>query len=230
PVDGFSIPFLAVCVSKRDLDLYLDEAFDLNYLMEFKSSIRSYVFDISKEKNGYFHLKYVDEIHAKKDHYLPDAGFFARNHTRHYKKNDPKYVITHTYYIDGRWTTADFSRFYAKLSDLYAIYTIADVVDDNVTAEEKLEAAITSYTVQGGGSYRGSFRDLGDAANDNYPLKVSRIQYASPGRIDVKGIERPLRFVDGIIDGFLDRKENLKENARNLYIILQHDGALGNRM
>lgn len=234
-VEGFDLPFLAAGVSKTDFKAYLEEAYDLNYLMEYKSTLRTYVVDISKTKHNkkenkeFFSLKFVEKIHADRRKYLPDQGFFARNHTSEYKEPQPEGVITHTYYIDGRWTTADFSRFYARLSDLYAIYAIAEISDDNLIAEEKLESAITSYTFKGGGSYRNSFKDIGKASNDNYPLKVSRIQYASPGRIDVRGIEAPLTLVDAIIDGFDSESDRLKEAAKQLYLTLQRDGALGNR-
>ncbi|MBJ7576854.1 hypothetical protein JHC09_03025 [Devosia sp. MC532] len=228
-ISGYDIPFLASGISKKDFTLYLNEYFDLRYLMEKKSTLRTYVFDIAKTKNDYFHLKYIQSVQETREKYIPESGFFSRNHTQKYINQQESISATHTYFIDGKWTTTDFSRFYARLSDLYSLFAIADVADDNALAEEKLEAALTSYSFQGGGSYRNSFKDLGEAANDTYPLRVSRIQYASPGRIDVRGDAGPLRLVDNIIKDFGDGGEHLREVSKNLYSTLQREGALGKK-
>src|SRR6202166_3911526 len=56
------------------------------------------------------------------ENYIPEAGFFAYNHSEKIKEDENKELATQKYLTDGIWDLPDFTNFYNKLTDLYAFF------------------------------------------------------------------------------------------------------------
>ncbi|SPO53208.1 conserved protein of unknown function [Pseudomonas sp. JV551A1] len=82
--------------------------------------------------------------------------------------------------IDGRWDVADLSLFSDLIRDCYA-FGHALLRDTSTLA---LKQIFQHYPWRGGGSSLGFFRDLSDNINADELMKVTKMQYASPGFIE----------------------------------------------
>jgi hypothetical protein len=226
-IRGFEEPFIAKPTSQKLLLDYLQQRIDLAYLMREKRGGDPYLFDWAKFDKE---VKLVPAETVVDDflELLPKHGFFARNHTEPFKGIKVSSLMSHTYRIDGRWSANDFSRFYSKLDDLYSFFSYLDEVRDAAgPLAQKLVAKIAKYPWQRGGSYLGFFKDISAEAKEDYPLQVSKIKYASPGLIEVKGVHSSLVQIDALVGVFDSRKADLLAIYRELYGILVRDGVIG---
>ncbi|MBV5266077.1 hypothetical protein [Pinisolibacter aquiterrae] len=213
--EGFNYPFYGVGLKVLDLKPYFDCKVDLRYIFDRAAKSRRYVFDIGPYRHGdIVQLFSAPTEIVESDEYYPEHGFFARDHHSKFALNERVVGEKHTFHIDGSWAASDFSKFYGRLSDLYAFYasliSIDQAGDDQrISAIAKLKGFVTSKFWQGGGSYVGFFSDLADAVWVNSPLRVSRIQYASPGVIEVEGQGRA-------IDEIVSASDNFSENGAEI--------------
>lgn len=220
-------PYLAKPVSKPLLDAYIQQKADLNFVMRDKRTGEPYIFDWAEFDNEAL-LYPAEQITDDYTQFYPEPGFFSRNHTEPFLNRSIASLVKHAYRIDGRWSAADFSRFYAKLADLYAIFSyLGELRRDKSIVSNGLSSTVSRYPWQGGGSYLGFFREVAAESREDYPLQVSRIQYASPGQIEVKGVQDSLTQIDNLITHFGSVKADLSHTYRELRSILERDGALG---
>jgi hypothetical protein len=132
------------------------------------------------------------------DDFYPESGFFARSHNHPLPAQELAHTDTHRFAIDGSWQAKDFSRFYSQMSDLYALYLISSKMngDDNFVFAKD---AVQKYFWRGGGAYVNFFHDIADHMEGTHPLRVSRIEYASPGKIDLSGDGATLSDLEQLI-------------------------------
>jgi hypothetical protein len=220
-------PYVAKVTSDRILDLYLDQKVDLSYVMRSPRAGAPYVFDWSSFDDEVMMVPaevVVDDV----DELLPGPGYFARNHTETYRSGVASLLVHHAYMIDGNWSAKDFSRFYSKIDDLYSIFSFLDDIKDGYGAiNTSLSDKIAKFPWKRGGSYFGFFRDIVADTRDEYPLKVSKILYASPGQIEVRGVKEPLDQIDALLPVMQASSQTLTKVYNDLHGILTRDKVLG---
>lgn len=215
-------PFFAAEIKEKTLNRYLDGKVDLNYVLRYTDYKKSYFFDWSLMKQRMVKLQLASTEELKNENLYPEPGFFSRDHTHPYIRNNEE-TVRHVYNIDGSWEATDFSRFYGKIADIYAFLSIADKLDDqapDVDDKDFIRRSIGSYFWQGGGSYVNFYNDIGSHIESEYPLKVSRIQYASPGQIELEGKKEIFAEIDSVIANFEASYSELVEYYRNINQIL----------
>lgn len=220
-------PYIAKPVAKSLLDSYLQQKVDLSFVMRDKRTGEPFIFDWSEFEDEVV-MTPAEMVSDDYKSLLPEPGFFARNHTEAFLGKTIVSLVKHAYKIDGGWSASDFSRFYSKLADLYSLFSyLGDLRSSKSIVSNGLAATVSRYPWQGGGSYLGFFRDIATESRDDYPLQVSKIQYASPGQIEVKGVAESLYQIDALIGVFDHAKSHLAEIYRELRATLERDGVLG---
>lgn len=225
-IEGYSEPYIAKLTNEKILADYLEQRVDLSYLMRAKGG-EPYLFDWANFDDEVVMVP-AEEVIENIEDVLPPAGIFSRNHTEAIKGLTVTSLVSHAFKIDGRWSANDFSRFYSKLADLYSLFSYLDEMRDSTgPLAQKLVDKIAKYPWQRGGSYLGFFRDIASESRDEYPLQVSKIKYASPGQIEVKGVKSSLDHIDSLVLTFDKLKPGLSTTYQELRGILERDGVLG---
>ena len=230
--------FFAVEVGERTYSDYLLGHSDLRYLFKTASRNRFYFFDWLASENGLtFKLRSATANEIKSADIYPDAGFFSSSHTDDVAPEsddgaqlgfsaDAKYQFK----IDGRWEASDFSRFYARIDELYAFSAINERIGSGISLnpEDKrfLKGAISSRTWERGGSYTAFYRELREHPDDTHPLRVSKIAYASPGEIVVAGEKAALKEVAGLLKLYSDEMESFESSYKILHGTLARERLL----
>ncbi|WP_316228328.1 hypothetical protein [Bradyrhizobium sp. SZCCHNR1039] len=198
--------FFGCELTDKVYESYFDQRADLHYAFVRAFGQSYYLFDYDKiDDGGHVVLTRVNDDHARDAALWPEVGFFARSHTTAF--NRPSAAgDTQKFKIDGKWGTNDFSIFHGKMSDLYALFGVLARLNDPADQTEQgfIRATIKERFWQGGGSYVGFYDSL-MARNKLLrltPLEVARIQYASPGEIDLRGDPQALINITDIIDVF----------------------------
>jgi hypothetical protein len=213
--------YLGALVSPRQLVQYQAEHFDLRYLMlrPHRSTWYRFALNEEDEEVKLYRLKRDAEIIRAS---APDSGFFARAH-------DPVSVVSlispsavEKFDIDGSWNLGEFSSFYGQVEDVYYIVnTIDRYLSPLSSVNDKLklqEAFLRPW--RGGGSYLGFY---GDIANDNdqeSQLRVSGIQYHSPGYVEVRARQKPFDDMIELIARFAKDPMPARLAYRALYSYL----------
>jgi len=182
---------------------YLSEKVDLRYVFK-EGSKKRYLADWADlDEKGWIKVDRANDI--TNEEWFPAHGFWARNHSEELKAHGTQSSKLATFAIDGSWDASDFSRFYGKVADLYAFLSIASeerVQGLGSSASDAVKDVIKKLGWQGGGSYVGFYDSIFSRVYALAPLIVRRIQYASPGVIDLKGSEGPLADVARVVDQF----------------------------
>lgn len=223
---------LAAEIDEKQLARYLRQEHDLLYLFRFPKWRRWYTFDLMDVADDVVNL-YVAHASLYSDGAnLPDAGFFAREHTDDYgayAKSSAGAYNTKKYDIDGAWDLNDFSRFYGKLSDLYAFFLSFDEYRSpsiEITKKRKILEAFLDPPLQGGSSYVNLYRDLKSAHSHAERLAVHSIEYASPGHVTIEGKGEVFRSIDHNREIMSSKFEEIKYIYDDLYRYLQKNKLL----
>lgn len=186
--EGFEYPFFCCLVRKHHWEKYYSGKADLYYLFSSAKLGNFYFFDWNSiESNKKVLLTKASHAESVNKDYWPDRGFFSVAHTENIREN-PTTVSSQIFNIDGNWSTSDFSSFYGKMSDTYAIFIADDEFSsDNDTVCNKIKNNVLSRLWRGGGSYSGFYDSLEQNVPSMDPLQVSRIHYSSPGIIELRG-------------------------------------------
>lgn len=185
---GFVEEYLVVSVTPKIFKRYFREDVDLRFLFE-SNPYRAF-FKISASDLGQERVKAIPFDGDVTDEMLPEPQLFASSHTAEYKSMASKHDALETLYIDGNWEMEDFGKFSARYRDIYSFeQAILKIRDSQTPAKQKskLKSAFQGNSLRGGGSYVNFFKDLGEVipANDQYDL--ARVQYASPGKVELRG-------------------------------------------
>ncbi|MFD6316946.1 hypothetical protein [Methylorubrum thiocyanatum] len=180
-------PFFGAEISKEQWEKYLRQINDLRYLFEYPKSNKWYVFDFANLSDANkIRMRRIDRADIPEE-YIPAGQFFARSHTEPLGALESELGVE-KFLIDGSWDFPDFSAFYGKISDLYALFL--SIVrygskDTERVVRGNIRAAYRRYPLKGGASYRFFYRDLFSTQSIMDRLNVDSIQYASPGHVDV---------------------------------------------
>jgi hypothetical protein len=227
--EGYQYPFFACEIRDRLFQKYLDGKVDLHYVFRSSDVSKHYFFDYFKINNSEVSLKRASIDDIKNESYYPSPGFFSRDHTHSVDRQVLVSADKQIFNIDGSWEAQDFSRFYAKISDLYSFIAVtADLGKSaNKFDTKRISTFVNRYFWRGGGSYVGFYNDISSEVQSQYPLRVSRIQYASPGQIELIGNSDNFQKLGNVISIFDVNKDSIKESYRKIYAILRKEKLLG---
>ncbi len=228
---GYLYPFFAVEISAKVLRRYLEQRIDLNYVFRVKEAHkRYYFFDWGTMDELEVRLKNASLTEIQDTEFYPEPGFFARSHTVEFDYGHIVPSVVRKFAIDGKWDAADFSRFYAKIADLYA-FAVVNAKDVRTRLSDLdlaiLKNAIAEYVWKGGGSYVSFYSNLFDTVRSLNPLDVSKIAYASPGTIEIRGGAEALDEVADVLKRFDEAATSLAEEYRAIEKILEREKLRG---
>lgn len=185
--DGRDYPFFGAEISQEQWERYLREISDLRFLFEYPRFKKWYLFDFSDlDEAGNVKMRSLSREEISED-YLPAGQFFSRSHTEPLGQSHAELGVE-KFLIDGAWDFSDFSAFYGKISDLYALFLSIGRFGSDQTervVRGNIREAYQRYPLKGGASYRFFYRDLFNTQSIMDRLIVDSIQYASPGHVDV---------------------------------------------
>lgn len=204
---------------------YLAQKVDLRYLFR-DGSKRRYFADWLTLDSQRLALSRADDVQNDSS-LIPDAGFWARDHTVEVHSGAQSAESLTSFAIDGTWDASDFSRFYGKIADLYALSAIATKSSTGTVtghARDAVKQIIRNSSWRGGGSYVGFYDSIFAKVDDLLPLRVSKIAYASPGTIDLKGSLEPLEDVARIVESFGADSGEIAASYKFVDKVLQREG------
>lgn len=196
--------FVATTATQQNWRSYLNGASDLRYLFTYPSTRSIYTFDMHKIKdNRVLMTPWEGDI---PEDYLPQPQFFSRFHTEDFSEHEVK-SQTEKLLVDGDWELQEFGRFYQKYSDVYAF--LVAIMNWNSAAipletKGKIKAAFSGKPFEGGSSYLHFFGDLFSSLRQGERLGLDKVQYASPGYVDVNGREEAFDSVELSLSNFLE--------------------------
>lgn len=208
---GYVEEYLVVSVTPKFLKRYFREENDLRFL--FASAPNRSFWKMSASEIG------KDTAKAKKfsdtitEDMLPDAQFFSSSHTHSYLEMERTYSALETLFIDGNWEMEDFGSFSRKYRDLYAFEESINKLNSANTPgaeKDKIGEAFKGHTLQGGGSYVGLFSELLNNLPKAERYDLKRVEYASPGRIELQG-------KGDVFDALEERIKNMVSNSQVLH-------------
>lgn len=206
---------------------YQDGKFDLRYALAHANLRRYWTFHFNGHENS------VDLTKVKKSsdivaESLPDSGFFSREH--HKIKVVDQFVpdAVETFDIDGSWELGEFSKFYGQVEDIY--YMFNDIrrfnhPNTNMQTKEVISKAL-DRPWRGGGSYVAYYDKI---ANDNAPtakLRVSGIQYNSPGYVALRAKKRPFDDIIALLQAYAHNMPEMRKAHNSLYRFMGHNKLL----
>ena len=220
-----SYPLLLAEVKTEDFRRYLDQKVDLHYLFRFAAKRLYYGNWATLNEQGWLSLlRPNDEV---PEAYMPGQGFWSRHHTVEYGATIFASDTLASFAIDGSWDASDFARFYGKFADLYAFLTVGVSELASQIPQEALQSVkrvIQSLAWRGGGSYVGFYDSMFSKVDELSPLRVNRIQYASPGTIELKGSPDALNHVGTVVNSFAADTGAVKEAYDFVQQVLGKEG------
>jgi hypothetical protein len=206
---------------------YQDGKFDLRYALAHANLRRYWTFNFTGHENA-VDLKKVKKSSDIVANSLPDAGFFSREH--HVIKAVAQFVpdAVEKFDIDGSWELGEFSRFYGQVEDIYYIFNdIRRFSHPSTSAQTKLAISnALDRPWRGGGSYVGYYDKI---ANDNAPtakLRVSGIQYNSPGYVSLHTKKRPFDDIIALLQAYAHNMPEMRKAHNVLYRFMSHNKLL----
>lgn len=208
---GYVEEYLVVSVTPKFLKRYFREENDLRFL--FASAPNRSFWKMPASELGRETAKAKEFSGSITDDMLPEAQFFSSSHTHSYQEMESTYSALETLFIDGNWEMEDFGSFSRKYRDLYAFEESINKLNAANTPgaqKDKIGEAFKGHTLQGGGSYVGLFSELLDNLPKAERYDLKRVQYASPGCIELQGKGE-------VFDALEERIKNMVVNAQLLH-------------
>ena len=223
-VDGCTNALLGAAVTKMQLADYQAERFDLRYLLTHPSLRRWYLIDLDGNRSEYDLLP-IPRTSRLIQEALPDSGLFARSHDVIAAIEAVAPSAIERFEIDGSWDLGEFSKFYGHVEDIYYIFNSMERFFDKDTPASTRDRLADSFVrpFRGGGSYLGLYDSI---ANDNDPsarLRVSGIQYNSPGYVQVKARQKPFDEMIQLLRAF---GKNQSESVRSYHVLYKYLSSL----
>lgn len=221
-------PLLLAEVKDEDFRRYLDQKVDLHYIFRFAAKRLYYGNWAALNEQGWLPL--IRPKDTVPDAYFPDQGFWSRHHTVEYTGTVFASDTLASFAIDGSWDASDFARFYSKFADLYAFLTVGvRQLADQIPADalQSVKRLIQTLAWRGGGSYVGFYDTMFSKIDALSPLRVNRIQYASPGTIELKGSPDALGHVGTVVNFFAADSGEVKEAYDFVHKVLGKENLKG---
>lgn len=212
--------FLATTVTPQDWQKYLDGSVDLRYLFTFPKVRILYHFDLNLLQNDKVMMTpWVGDL---PDEYLPLPRFFSTNHTEEYAPDD-RAADKEKLLIDGEWELTDFGQFQQKFADIYGFIISTNNYADPTTpiaVKGRIKGAFQNRPFAGGFSYVHLFQDLNDNVPRSDQLNLDKIQYASPGHVEVFGRDDVFEEIHAIVPNFLEKRDDIHAGYHSLHRFL----------
>ena len=208
---GYVEGYLLVSVTPKLLKRYFREENDLRFL--FVSAPNRNFWWMPADEIGNSTVKVREFRSEITDDMLPDAQFFSSSHTHSYREMETTYSALETLFIDGNWEMEDFGSFSRKYRDLYAFEESINKLSSSTISEgekDKIGKAFKGQTLQGGGSYVKLFSELLENLPKAERYDLKRVEYASPGRIELQGKGE-------VFDALEERIKNMVFNSQALH-------------
>lgn len=213
--------FFAATVSEKDWESYLDGNADLRFLFTYPKTARLYSFDLSEMKDNAVSMVPWDDPSIPEE-YLPARGFFSDNHTEKFGvRSQP--ADREVLLVDGEWDMPEFGQFYQRYSDIYSFLVATKNWKDSnlhLGTRQKIMAAFRDRPFKGGFSYVHFYHALNDNLARTERLNLDRIQYASPGHVDIQGRDDIFEDIKEIVPHFLDDRTAIQEEYSKLHSYL----------
>lgn len=219
--------FVAVSVSPENWEKYFENRVDLRYLFTYPTQKTIYTMDSSQETSSGEFIMTVYEDTLPED-LLPGAGLFSSDHTEEY--GDATIAgDTQQLFIDGGWEMTEFGRFYQKYSDVYAfVAALRNYINDSV--DSKIKSGIADVfkkkPFQGGSSYLHMFNELTDFVPRDQRVTLDKIQYASPGDVQMNGSGNIFYAEKEIIQNYIMNRRDIQNKYNVLHRYLSKNGLL----
>jgi hypothetical protein len=225
---GFKYPLFCAIVLERHYQAYLSGKVDLLFIFKATPKGRLYFADLCNENNNVpLYKATVEEIESNE--YFPEPGIFSTVHT-HTDRASNTHGHTQKFLIDGNWEARDFSQFHGKMADTYSLHYIADKLEDqSLSAAESvfLKSSISDKPWQGGGSYLSFYGTVRDKTSSIHPLRVSGIEYHSPGYVDLSGKKDILDKIIASIEVSISKQDEIADLYKSIQKTLKSEGLLG---
>ncbi|GEM_PF-2818204 len=215
--------FYATSVSPKNWDKYMSGSVDLRYLFTYPDQRTAYTFDLSEMEEGtVFMTQYLDDA---PEEYLPSPRFFESNHTEefeHAQRPDESSRL----FVDGEWELVEFGQFNQRYADIYAFSTAVNTWElpgISLKQQQDIRRPFMERPYQGGFSYVHLFHDLNDNVPPSEQLSLNKIQYASPGYVDMLGKEDTFDELRSIIENYLANRREITIAYNTLYKYLHEN-------
>ena len=219
--------FVGASMTLKLLSEYQEGKCDLRFTLSHANLRRywTFKFDGSEEQVDLSKVRKSSPVVVNS---LPESGFFAREHDDIEVVHESISDSEERFDIDGSWELGEFSRFYGQVEDIYYMFTdLGRFEDPNTSASTKLAISQAfDRPWRGGGSYLGFYDKI---ANDNAPLnrlRVSGIQYNSPGYVAVRAKKEPFDAILALLQSYADRTAETRKAYLALSQHLSYNGLL----
>ena len=179
PEENLQNLFLCSAVSPTMLEDYLSSSVDLRYVIKNPKNGHCFTTNLTNQIKGRYLLEKLPRDIP--EDWLPEAGFFATNHTEEFKDYSSQSNQTFEIAINGRWDVQDLSYFPNKFADVYSFLHAFEESRPNLI--DKVKVLFQRYPWKGGFSAVSFYNDLYHLIPKMDRLAVEEIKYASPGSI-----------------------------------------------
>jgi len=173
PEDGSPYSFYFVRPRPKILSEFLDQKIDLRYLITHGSYKAKYEASTWADVDEDFVAKTYEEVIP--EDMLPEPRLFNPTPTPRSSAVDKRKIL-----IDGRWDVADLSLFSDLVRDTYSFAYALTKSKVSLT----LKSIFERYPWRGGSSSLAFFNSLSDFIKKDESVKVTKMQYASPGFLE----------------------------------------------
>lgn len=232
-IDGMDYPFFCSQISSDDLQNYFDGHVDLRYLFVYSKYKDYMAFDYYKYNGDEIYMSPI----APSAEYIPEEGFFSRDHTEAVSAEgypiSPSRTSSDSYAvdIDGNWEFPEFSVFSEKMSGVYSFLHSLDTLSKRPKKAigsdmSRLEKTFGAHPWEGGFSYVHFYNDLYSSIPKIDRLNVRQIEYASPGHITLEGNKYTFADVEVALVSMKKNFAKSGEYYRNLHQFLSKNKLL----
>ena len=214
--DGVKFDFIAVSVSPKNWERYLDSRVDLRFLFTYPFQRTHYTLSSEDLAKGELWLSPYDA--AIPEEYLPEHGLFATDHTEEYAEAATA-ADEEQLFIDGEWEMPEFGKFYQKYSDIYAFLAALNNFRDKTIEQVfkgRIMSAFRKKPFQGGSSYLHLFNELDECLPRHQKLTLDAIKYASPGDVKMNGTSEIFAAEEAIILNYLSERKLINDQYGKL--------------
>lgn len=204
-------------MSAKRLRDYADGKCDLRFAIAHANSRQFWTFEFDPNDDT-VEMVQIKRSNAELKQSIPQVGLFAYDH------EDIEAVKSHIpdtierFDVDGGWDLGEFSSFYSQIEDIY--YLSSDIErfeDPSLTpAEKNVITGAFDRDWGGGGSYVAFYRKVANDNDFHTPLRVSGIQYNSPGYVSIHARSEPFENLMGILQNFADNEAVIIKAANAL--------------
>lgn len=227
--EGMQYPLFCAAALKRHFTNYMLGKVDLRFIYKATPGRRLYFTELPHGTSE-CHLRRATQRELADESVFPESGIFSSVHTHLMKDQTYLENDIQKFLIDGTWEARDFSRFHGRMADIYSLLHItqrlgAEVVDDSELTY--LRSSISEKPWQGGGSYLSFYGSMKDKMASMHPLRVSGIEYHSPGYVDLAGKKQILEDIIQSIELIIANHKDLLKTYRAIYKLLKEENVLG---